>query len=120
MATAPDPRRVAAERQAEANRNFRIVLTHNGQGYTFRLGEVTALDVRALREAAGTNPVEAVNDAMAGDLTALASVIFLARRQEGGSPSWAEIAGTLTMGDTYVIDPVDTAEPAEQFPDPPA
>lgn len=126
MATAPDPRRLAAERRAEAARNARFVLNVDGDKYVFRLGDVTATDVRELRNQAGMSVPEmaAQTQDLASsfwDIDSAAALIWMARRQMGElTVPFREVADGLRMDQVIEIRHEDTPEDVEDYPDPPA
>lgn len=123
MAKAPDPRKLAAEKRAEVARNSRYVVTVDGESFTFRLGEVTAVDVRELRREAGMGVPEMVAQAefQAGsiwDIDSAAALIWMARRQAGDLVPFSEVAESLRLDQVIEIRHEDTVEPVEAFPDP--
>lgn len=114
MATAPDPRRLAARQKAEAAQAMRWVVDLGDEQVTFRMADVTALDVGALRKVAGMSVSEAILLASAGEIDGVAALIWLARRQAGEKPSWPQIAESLTLDHEIIITPEDQPEAAEE------
>lgn len=121
MATAPDPKRLAAKQKAETARAFRYVIDLGDEEVVFRMADVTALDVGALRKVSGLGPHEALILAMTGEIDGMAAMIWLARRQAGERPSWPQIAESLTLDHEIIMRPEDSPEPEEvDALDPPA
>lgn len=124
MAEAPDPRRLAAERRAEAARNLRYRITVDDAEYVFRLGDVTARHVRALRDEAGMRIPDLVRQVVdpeaTWDIDCTAGMIWLARLQAGDRVSFDYVLGELRLDQILTVADEDEPEPAEDFPDPPA
>lgn len=123
MAEAPDPRRLAAERRAELARNLRYRITVDGTEYVFRLGDVTARQVRALREEAGMQVPELVRQVVieeaTWDIDCTAGMIWLARLQAGETVPFAAVLDALRLDQVLVVAEDYDPEPAEDYPDPP-
>ena len=123
MATAPNPRQLAAKRRAEAFSNFRVIITVDSTQHTFRMAEVTAIDVADLRRALGITPPQ-----LAGDLGVLpdadraAAAVWLARRQAGErSLDYETVAASFTLGQAVSARHEDDPEEDDGgFVDPPA
>lgn len=126
MASAPDPRRVAAETRAEVARWQRWVILVDGDKHVFRMGDVTASDVRELRQQSGMAIPQVVSQAedlgsFFWDIDSSAALIWMARRQAGERDlRFSEVADTLRLDQVIEIRHEDTPEAAEDFPDPPA
>lgn len=123
MAEAPDPRRLAAERRAELARNLRYRITVDGTEYVFRLGDVTARQVRALREEAGMQVPELVRQVVieeaTWDIDCTAGMIWLARLQAGETVPFAAVLDALRLDQVLVVAEDYDPEPSEDYPDPP-
>ncbi len=80
MATAPKP----GARNRDREQDLSVTVRLDDQCFTFRLGEMSALDAGALRRATGLSfpqLMRCANDAP--DLDTAAALIWLARRQNG-------------------------------------
>lgn len=123
MATAPNPRQMAAQRRAEAFANFRVVIVVDGAEHVFRLAEVTAIDVADLRRALGISPTD-----LAGELSVLpdadraAAAVWLARRQAGERRlEYETVAEKFKVGMAVSVHHEDEPEADDGgFVDPPA
>lgn len=123
MANAPDPKRLAAEQRVEAARNARYRLEFDGAQYTFRLGEMSASDVRLLREQAGMSVPDLVRQMHAPwDMDSGAALLWMARRQAGEKAlTFDEVADNLRLDQLLFVWHEDDPEPVEEGPqDPPA
>lgn len=123
MANAPDPRKLAAEQRAEAARNARYRVDLDGTQYTFRLGEMSANDVRLLREQAGMSVPDLVRQLYAvWDMDSGAALLWMARRQAGEKNlTFAEVADNLRLDQVLSVWHEDDPEPVEGgMQDPPA
>lgn len=116
---APDPRALAARERKEAAANVRWVIRVNGQGWEFRLSEMTAAEYGALKRGPGMTPGEAALGAMQGDFECFAAAWWLARRQCGERDlDWAETADSLSYDDEWFLEFADTEPAEEAVPDP--
>ena len=108
---APDPRKLREEkaRKEAEERNvafnaFEVKAHVDDEVFTFCNGDVTSLDVAALRAATGTtiiSPVLNMLQYFAPDMTVvaldkLAELVFLARRQAGERPDFDDVAAGIT------------------------
>lgn len=144
VAKAPDPKdpdgsKAAAAKAAEAQakvkarafNDYEVKLHVDGDVFSFRAGDVTARHVGLLRKAIDTEVTDPVFYALArlaqldpaADL--VAQVVYLARLQAGESPSYDEIADTLTAGTEMWLEFPESADldPGVEGPvflDPPA
>lgn len=120
MATAPDPRKFAVE-EAATRGSIRVVLTVDDDDYTLRFGELTARDVRELREHGLTvSDVLTGVQSVVGSLDLFAAAVWLARRQAGEDVDFDKVIDGLRLDQVVASRDEDDAEPAEDFPDPPA
>lgn len=120
MATAPDPRKFAATERAENARNMRYIIAIDDDEYVFRFGDLSARDVRDLREQTGLF-VRDVLDGLDGvaQLDRMAAMVWLARRQAGDMVSFEDVESKLRLDQAISIREETSPEPAEENPDPP-
>ena len=110
MAKAPDPRRLAAQRRAEAYKSLRWeVLIDGGPELEWLPSQMTGLDSAELQRQAGFSERDLIGrlapDRM--DLAAAAAVVWLARRHAGEQVTYDEVAAGLTLGDETVVTMAD-------------
>lgn len=115
-----------AEKRAEVARWQRWIILIEGEKFVFRMGDLTASDVRELRKQSGMGIPEMVAQAELSpgtsmwDIDSSAALIWMARRQAGERDlKFDEVADTLRLDQVIEIRHEDTPEPAEEFPDPP-
>lgn len=124
MASALNPRALAAQQRSEAFVNYRIVLTLDGQDFTFRLGDLNALEVRALRREAQMTVPEMTRGVEEQETDCVAALVWLSRRQAGERGlTFEQVASRVTAGQTVTVRHEDDPEPEGEdggYPDPPA
>lgn len=88
----------AAEKQGPA-----LAVEVNGTTYTFALKDMTALDVRALRQEYGVSWNALVRQyRQDSDLDTVAAIVWMARRMNGERElTYAEIAAEFTAADEW-------------------
>lgn len=127
MAKAPDPRRLSAKKRAEAAQNYRLNILLDGVEHVFRLADVTAPDVAALRQATGWRVLNLVSELSIPngfpEPDAIAAAVWLARRQAGERDlPYEDVAAAVKVGSEYEASFHSDAEVEEEdggFPDPP-
>lgn len=117
----PAARRVA-EQRASAAKDARFVIAVDGREHTFRLGEMTASDVRALRDQAEMTVPDLVRPTYdhnaLWDLAAAAAMVWMARRQAGEKGlTFAEVADNLRLDQLLVVRHEDDIEPVIDGPE---
>jgi len=105
MATAPDPRRLAARRRAEAFKALRWVVLDGDRELEFRPADMTGLDSAELVRQAGFGELELIGrlSPTSQDLGAVAAVVWLARRRLEPQLTYAEVAGSIRLGGETVV-----------------
>jgi hypothetical protein len=113
MATAPKP---GARAQKEADEAV-ISVTVDGTAHHLRIGELTALDVGALRRATGWTTRHLVQLAIENrDIDVAATLVWLARRQHGEPRLEHEaVAATFTYANDFTFG--DTEEEDDDSPE---
>jgi hypothetical protein len=127
MAKAPNPRRLAAKKRAEAAQNYRLALILDDNEWVFRLADVTATDVADLRRATGWRVLDLVRELSTQgtypEPDAIAAAVWLARRQAGERDlPYESVAQGVTVGSEYEASFHSDVEAEEEdggFPDPP-
>ena len=118
MATAPDPRKIAAQQRADDAKNMRYVVSVDDTDYVFRFGEMTARDVRDLRRE-GLTIVNLLQGLRVADFDYLAAVIWMARRQAGEpNLSLDRVESEIRLDQAISTKDENEPEPVEEFPDP--
>lgn len=126
MAKAPDPRALARKNRAEAAANYRLTIHLNGVDHVFRLADVRASDVAALRQATGWRVIDLARELSSAfpEADAVAAGVWLARRQAGERDlPYDAVADLVTVGSDYdatFYDDIERAPDDGGFPDPPA
>lgn len=120
MARAPDPRRLAAEKRKQAADELRWVVEFDGAEHTFRLSDMSAVDVGALRREAQLSLGDLVGLVEQGVFDAQVALLWMARRQAGEARlAFADVAADVTLGQVVYVREESGPEPEEGAPDPP-
>lgn len=110
----------ASKAKQDESMDAGMSITLDGHTYTVQMGDLTALDARALRRETGYSfpQLMMVAASDANDLDVLAAVIWFARYVNGEkSLTFEDVAGDITYD---VIDRITVGEPEVEEPGPEA
>ncbi len=109
MATAPKP---GARQQAEADK-IAITVKLDGNAYTFRMSEVSALDTGTLRRATGMSLSKIMQCALEDpDIDVVSALVWLARRQNGEPKlTYGAVAGELGYDSEFDLETEEVEAP---------